>query len=246
MLGKFFLRGKARGFVLQVRSRHSKVCHIFLLALLAGLVVNSGCVPLMLSFPAVTSTFQAMSSEIDAPLETCPNISGTYEFVGTPLPGMPPHFHPGGFGKLTLDRFLRLDLKKLNNRDPVTGVVSTLEKVTEVEITHDQILQLHFKGPLGRETVVLPESSEDSEDQIQIGCSKGKIIRVRTEEAFGEGVTGTSVIKTTLFKSADGSLQITLQDVAYLRSLALVFLVFWEFEEEYGARFVPRTFGEKK
>ena len=93
---------------------------------------------------------------------------------------------------------------------------------------------------------MLPESSEDSEDQIQIGCSKGKIIRVRTEEVYGEGAWGTRVIKNTYFKSADGSLQITLQKVSYLRSLFLVFWVFWEFEEEYGARFAPRTFGEKK
>ena len=235
MVGKFF-------------PMHSKVCHIFLLALLTGLVVTSGCVPLMLSFPAVDSTFQAMSSEIDAPFEACPNISGTYEFVGTPLAGMPTTIGSSSeeFGKLTLERLLSLNLKNLNNRDPVTGVVSTLEMVTEVEITHDQTLQLHFKGPLGREMVVLPESSEDSEDQIQIGCSKGKIIRVRTKEAIGEGVTGTSVIKTTSFKSADGSLHITLQKVSYLRSLFLVFLVFWEFEEEFGARFAPRTFGEKK
>lgn len=229
MLGKFFLRGKARGFVLQVRSRHSKVCHIFLLTLLAGLVVNSGCVPLMLSFPAVTSTFQAMSSEIDAPLETCPNISGTYEFIGTALPGMP---NTRGWEEFTFANLLSLSKQPQH-------LQNILETVREVEIIHAQTIQIRFKGPSGRETVVLPESSED---QIQIGCSKGKIVQVRTQEAYGEGVTGTSVIKNTYFKSADGSLHITVQDVAYLRSLALVFLVFWEFEEEYGARFAPRTF----
>ena len=212
---------------------HSKVCHIFLLALLAGLVVTSGCVPLILSFPAEDSTFQAMSSEIDAPLETCSNISGTYEFVGTPLPGMP---NTRGWEEFTFANLLKLVMQP-------KPLLDILESVTEVEITHDQTLQLHFKGPLGREMVVLPESSED---QIQIGCSKGKIIQVRTEEFYVEGAWGTSVIKNTLFKSADGSLQITLQDVAYSRSLALVFLVFWELEEEYGARFAPRTFGEKK
>lgn len=70
--------------MLQVRSMHSKC-----LLCVWGVVFlfQSSCV--MLSFPAVDSTFQAMSSEIDAPLEACPNISGTYEFVGTPLAGMP-------------------------------------------------------------------------------------------------------------------------------------------------------------
>ena len=40
-----------------------------------------------------------------------------------------------------------------------------------------------------------------------------------------------------------GNNHYTRQSVAYSRSL---FLVFWEYEEEFGARFAPRTFGEKK
>ena len=61
-------------------------------------------------------TFEAMSAEIEAPLETCPNISGTYEFTGTPLPGTPSTWrgfakidywgNPVEQSKLSLDRFL--------------------------------------------------------------------------------------------------------------------------------------------
>ena len=208
--------------VRQVNSKHSK-CLLWVWGV--GFLFQSAC-----SFPAVTSTFQTMSSEIESPIEACPNISGTYEFVGTPLAGMPSTFRgmPVEVAKFTFAHLLWLAKVPKTLLD-----LLDTDTVREVEIIQDQTIQIHFKGPSGRETVVLPESSED---QIQIGCSKGKIIQVRTQEGYGESVTGTSVIKNTYSKSADGSLDITVERVAYLRSL----FFFWKTEELYGARFASR------
>ena len=198
----------------QLNSRYSK-CLLWLWGV--GFLFQAAC-----SFPAVTSTFQTMSSEIESPLETCQNIAGTYEFIGTTLPGMPTTFR-GMSGEVVLDEYLRLD-KRPKNR----------ETVTEVEIIQDQTtIRVRFKDPAGLETVVLPERPED-----QMGCSQGKIILLKIREGSGESVTGTSVIKNTYFKSAGGSLHITLEEVAYLRSL----FFFWKAEEVDGARFAPRTF----
>ena len=179
-------------------------------------------------------TFEAMSAEIESPIEACPNISGSYEFIGTPLPGMPPTWrgaakrdywgNPVEVWKLAFDNFTLFRLykdKQLENR----------ETITEVEIIQDQAIQLRFKGPFSQEIVGLPEHPDD-----RLGCSKGKIILLKTRESFGESVTGTVVLKSTYFKNTDESLHVTLQSVSYDRSL----FFFWTHEELHGARFAPR------
>ena len=167
-------------------------------------------------------TFEAMSAEIEAPLEACPNISGTYDFIGTPLPGMPSTWRGGwelAFDNFTLFRVYQD--KQIKNR----------ETITEVEIIQDQTIQVRFKGPLGQETVVLPERPDD-----RLGCGKGKIILLKTRESFGESVTGTVVLKSTYSKDADGSLHVTIQHMWHSRSL----FFFWTQEELHGARFAPK------
>lgn len=211
--------------MLQVPSRNSQC---FLSGWGVVFLLQAACS--ITDYKAAT-TFQTMSPEIETPIEACPNISGTYEFIGTPLPGMPLTWRgaakrtwrgtPTEGWKLTVDRFL-WRYTPLKNE----------EAVTEVEILQDQTkIQVRFKGPFGQEVVVLPERPDD-----QIGCGKGKIILLRIREAIGESVTGTVVFKHTYFKSADGSLHLTVQSVAYLRSL----FFFWTMEELQGAWFAPR------
>ena len=180
-------------------------------------------------------TFDAMSAEIEAPLEACPNISGTYEFIGTPLPGMPPTWR--GFGKidywgnpveesrLSLDRFLLWEH---------TLLYKIREDVAEVEITHDhQTIHVHFRGSFGQKTVVLPERPED-----QLGCGKGTIIltTIRGTYISEGGGSGYDVIKHTFVKNVDGSLDMTVQLVGHYRTLIFP----WAYEELNGARFTPK------
>ena len=175
-------------------------------------------------------TFEAMSAEIEAPIENCPNISGTYEFTGTPLPGMPSNW-PGlakvgskvGFDYFILLRPIYND-KQVKNR----------EDISEVEITQDhQTIHVYFKGSFGQKTVVLPERPDD-----QLGCGKDAITLagVRGINLSEGGGSGYNVFKHTVVKNVDGSLDMTVQLVGHYRTLIFP----WTHEERNGARFAPK------
>ena len=182
-------------------------------------------------------TFETMGVDIEAPLKACPTISGTYEFVGTPLPGMPSTWrgsakrdysgNPAEGWQLTFDRFLRGDwggdTVLLKNRDAVT----------EVEVIQSQTIQVRFKGPFGQKIVELPERPDD-----RLGCGKGTIIlaRIRGTYLSEGGGSGYNVFKHTFVKNVDGSLDVTVQLVGQYRTL----LFPWTYEELNGARFAPK------
>ena len=180
-------------------------------------------------------TFKTLDAEIETPLEACPNISGTYEFIGTPLPGMPSTWrgfskidyrgNPVEQAKLSLDRFLLWEHILLHK---------IREDVAEVEITQDhQTIHVDFRGSFGQKTVVLPERPDD-----QLSCGKGIIILTRIRDAYLSegGGSGHNVFKHTFVKNVDGAIDVTVQLVGHYRSL----LFPWTHEELNGARFAPK------
>jgi len=155
---------------------------------------------------------------IETPIETCPNISGSYEYIGTPLAGMPHEW--GGINKnLPLNLLLWLDRLPKNRTE-----------IKEVEIIQTEKIYAIFKGDFGKESLIVHENPQDN-----IGCRNGKIIQVRMRDAYGEAVSGKSIIKNTYFKTVDGSLNIIVEVVSHLRS----FLFFYSAEKIYGAKFAP-------
>ena len=173
--------------------------------------------------------FKTLSAEIEEPLEVCSTISGTYEFVGTPLPGVPTHWNDWG---LYFDYFLRHRTIFFSHGMDEEEAIKTV--TAEVESTQDRTIQVHVKGPFGQKTVVLPERPED-----QLGCFEGKIILTRVRDFYSEGSWGKSVFKHTFVKNVDGSLDVTLQVIGHHNSLLSLFLP-WTHREWYGARFAPK------
>ena len=164
------------------------------------------------------ATLKEKLLDIETSLETCPNISGTYEFIGTPLTGMPSDWR-GMNMELALDLLLWPD-RLPKNRD----------EIKEVEIQQTDKIQAVFKKGIGQQILVVPEGHMD-----HIGCAKDEIIQVRMRDAYGQTVSGKKIIKNTYSKNPNGSLNIIVEVVGHLRW----FLFFYKYEETYGARFAP-------
>lgn len=120
---------------------------------------------------------------------------------------------------------LTLDLLLWPNRLP-----KNRPSIKEVEINQADKIQAIFKGDLGQQTLLVPESPMD-----HVGCAKGEIVQIRMRDAYGETVSGKKIIKNTYFKNTDGSLNIIVEVIGHLRS----FPFFYKNEETYGARFAP-------
>ncbi len=185
---------------------------IFLLILLVGVsLVLGGC-------QTAESTFKEALLAIETPIENCPNISGTYEFIGTPLPGMSSTFY-FSHDPLAFDLLLWPD-KLPENR----------QQLKEVEIQQADTIRASFQGYIGRETLIVPDHLED-----HIGCSKDKVIHVRLRNAYGEAISGKDILKSTFQKNTDGSLSINLEITSHLRTL----FFFWTTQNIMGAKFAP-------
>jgi hypothetical protein len=91
-----------------------------------------------LLLPALTACHRPVEPVVpagDAPLvnlsdPSCPNLSGTYEMFGQPLPGMPPYFHKVT-AKVTLDRLLGVDWPADDSAKPF-----------EVDLVQDRTIRL--------------------------------------------------------------------------------------------------------
>ena len=174
-------------------------------------------------------TFKTISAEIEAPLEACPTIAGMYEFIGTPLPGVPTHWQDWG---LYFDYFLQDRTMFFGYGMDEEEAIKTV--TAEVEIAQDQTMQVQLQGQFGQKIIILPERSDD-----QLGCVEGEILLTRIRDFYTEGSRGKSVYRHTFVKNVDGSLDITLQELSYHNFLIALFIP-WAHEELYGARFAPK------
>lgn len=98
----------------------------------------------------------------------CPNLNGTYEMFGEPLPGMPPYFHRVT-AKLTLDRLLGVDW-------PAEDVT----RPYEVELVQDQtirLLSVLYEDQAAGRLPLLPGDS--------VVCSQGEMTIRQARESRG-------------------------------------------------------------
>lgn len=172
-------------------------------------------------------TFKAMSAEITSPLEACPNISGTYEFIGKPLSNQST---PWAW-ELFFDYFLQH--RSMLFRYAVEANETIKAVTVEVELTQDQTIAVHFNGAFGQKTVRLPERPDD-----RLGCGNDGITLVRTRgiNLSEGGGSGYNVFKHTFVKNADGALDVTVQMVGHYRT----WFILWTYEELNDARFAPK------
>ncbi|MCA9471930.1 MAG: hypothetical protein MRJ96_13605 [Nitrospirales bacterium] len=164
------------------------------------------------------TTLKEKLLQIESPIDTCPTITGTYKFIGTPLSGMPSDWRG-------MNMALALDLLLWPNKLP-----ENRKTIKTVEVIQGEKIQAVFKGDSIEQTLIVPENPLD-----KIGCTKGKIVQVRMRDAYGEAVSGKSIIKNIYYKNTDGSLNIIVEVVDHLRSLPF----FYKNKETYGARFSP-------
>jgi hypothetical protein len=96
------------------------------------------CIGFVLIWPMVMACHRAVDPVVpagQAPLAnlsdpSCPNLNGTYEMFGQPLPGMPPYIHKVT-AKVTLDRLLGVDWPAEDAAKPY-----------EVDLVQDQTIRL--------------------------------------------------------------------------------------------------------
>ncbi|WP_447598728.1 hypothetical protein [Nitrospira sp. Nam80] len=150
----------------------------------------------------------------------CPNLNGTYEMFGDPLPGMPPYFHKVT-AKVTLDRLLGLDWPAEDGVKPY-----------EVQLVQDETIELasvlYDRGAAGRMPLLPGDSVVCSHGEITIrqaresrGSSFEQLWRItRTARNLKVERDGTLIVQTNIRAAHKSSL--LAEEVAV---------------ETYGARF---------
>ncbi len=154
--------------------------------------------------------------------EECPvSLSGSYEILGNPIPGMPSYFRIRSI-KLALDTMLGLDLK-IADRKP--------ETIVDVKFSDDILLSARVGDRIS--AVRLELSQEDT-----VKCEGKKLVIHRMKEGRGEAVSGVSEVLHQFDLIEDGSLVLITTIKSRSRSL---FMSFDNPTEVYGARFKKKT-----
>jgi len=168
--------------------------------------------------PGVIPAGQAPMANLSDP--ACPNLNGTYEMFGEPLPGMPPYFRKVT-AKVTLDRLLGLDWPAEDGAKPY-----------EVQLVQDETIELasvlYDRGAAGR-MPLLPGDSHV--------CSHGEITIRQARESRGssfEQLWRITRIARNLKVDQDGTLIVQTNIRAAHKSSLLAKEVA---VETYGARF---------
>jgi hypothetical protein len=116
--------------------------------------------------PGVVPAGRAPMATLSNP--ACPNLTGTYEMFGDPLPGMPPYFHKAT-AKVTLDRLLGLNWP-----------AEDINKPKEVQLVQEETIELasllYERGAEGR----MPLLPGDS-----VVCSRGEVTIRQARESRG-------------------------------------------------------------
>jgi hypothetical protein len=148
-------------------------------------------------------TIEPVVTAEDGPLvnlsdPSCPNLNGTYEMFGQPLPGMPPYFQKVT-AKVTLDRLLGVDW-------PAEDVA----KPYEVDVVQDQTIRLtsvlYDREASGFLPLLPGDSAVCSEGEMMIrqarefrGSSFEQLWRfTRTARSLKLEQDGTLVVRTSI------------------------------------------------
>lgn len=131
----------------------------------------------ILLLPLLTACHRAVDGVVPAgetPLATlsdpaCPNLSGTYEMFGEPLPGMPPYFRTVT-AKVTLDRLLGLNWPAEDAAKPY-----------EIQLVQDKTIELISVLYEDRGAGRFPLLPGDS-----VVCSQGEMIIRQARETRGD------------------------------------------------------------
>jgi len=151
---------------------------------------------------------------------TCPNLNGTYEMFGEPLPGMPPYFHRVT-EKVTLDRLLGLNWPAEDATKPY-----------EIQLVQDETIELVsvlYEDRAARRFPLLPGDS--------VVCSQGEMTIRQARETRGDSFEQLWRLTRTarnLKLEQDGTLVVNSSIRASHKSSLLAQEVS---VETYGARF---------
>jgi len=127
---------------------------------------------LLLVMTACHRTVEGVIPAGDVPMAnlsdpSCPNLTGSYEMFGQPLPGMPPYYHKVT-AKVTLDRLLGVDWPAEDDTKPY-----------EVNLVQDQGIRL-TSVLYGDAVGLVPLLPGDS-----VVCSQGEMTIRQTREFRG-------------------------------------------------------------